>query len=205
MMDGSQLDMMDGLAFATDRDGSIQAVGENNWNVFAKENGASELRADQIVGQSIFRYIEGLQVQEQTRLILARISQDPNWCWVLPFRCDTPEKACEIRQYIRPVFEEHTCTGFLFHSIVHRSRPRPIVPLFDFKRLKRLTYQNSCLPIVMMCSWCQRVQSETPNKTSWVEAEDYYAAGGTSDVRLSHGICDDCLTSKAPYDFHNDM
>ena len=188
----SRFDPVDELVFETDCSGSIVAVGENSWNSFASENGAPELSADAVVGRNLFSFIEGAQVRDQIRQILERISHHPNWAWVLPFRCDAPERQRNICQTIQPVFQDHICTGFIFHSEYQASRQRPPISLYDFKRLKKLAMENRDLLNVIMCSWCQRVQSSQIAEGSWISAENYYAEGGRSDVRLSHGICEEC-------------
>lgn len=184
---------MDGLVFETDRTGIIRAIGENSWNSFASENGAPELSANAVIDRNLFDFIEGDQVRDQIRQILERISHDPNWAWVLPFRCDAPDRRRNICQSLRPVFKGNVCTGFLFHSFYQFSWQRPPIGLYDFKRLQRLAKENRDLPSVMMCSWCQRVQSSQVGEGNWISAENYYAGGGQSDVRLSHGICEECL------------
>ena len=189
----SHFDAVDGLVFETDRSGTIRAVGENSWNSFAKENGAPELSAEAVIGRNLFNYIQGEQVRDQIRQVLERISHDPNWAWVLPFRCDSPDYHRNICQSLRPVFEDHICTGFIFHSFYQYSWQRPPMRLYDFKRLRRLAEENRDLPNVTMCSWCQRVQSAQIADGNYISAENYYAKGGRSDVRLSHGICEDCL------------
>ena len=187
------LDSLDGLVFETDRNGTILATGGQNWNAFAAENGAPELLSDAVIGQNLFNFIEGKAVRDQIRKILDRISQDPNWAWVLPFRCDAPQCHRNILQSLRPVFSEEGCTGFVFHSFHQSSRQRAPIGLYDFKRHRELAKEHPSLPSVIMCSWCQRVQFPPVAGTNWVTAEVYYARGGQSDVRLSHGICEDCL------------
>lgn len=189
----SHLDALDGLVFETDRNGTIQAIGTNSWDSFAAENGAPELTSDAVIGRNLFDFVEGKQVRDQIRKILERISQDPNWAWMLPFRCDAPQRQRNVIQSLRPIFADHVCTGFVFHSFYQFSWQRPPMGLYDFKRHRELAKQDRDLPRVMMCSWCQRVQFAPVAGTKWISAENYYAGGGRSDVRLSHGICEDCL------------
>ena len=189
----SDLDAMDGLTFATDRNGIIRDIGATNWNAFAVQNGAPEIAAEAILGSSLFDFIGGTQVQDQLRRVMERIALDPNWSWVLPIRCDSPDRKRKIRQDLRPIFSDDVCTGFIFQSVEQYSQQRPPIGLFDFKRLRELAKDDNHLPTVMMCSWCQRVQSPTVREDQWVSAEDYYAGGGKSEVRISHAICEECL------------
>lgn len=197
MPDMSSLDAMDSLTFETDRNGIIRSIGENNWNVFAKENGASELNAEAVIGHNLFDFIEGTQVRNCLRKILERISQDPNWAWVLPFRCDAPDRQRTICQSLKPIFSDNVCTGFLFQSVEQHSQLRPPIGLYDFKTLQKLAKEDSHLPLVTMCSWCQSVQYAPVGGDDWVSAQDYYAAGGRSEVRISHAICEDCFITTA--------
>lgn len=193
----SHLDAMDGLTFETDRDGVIQGIGMHNWNAFAQQNGAPELDADAVIGRNLFDFIAGAQVQNQFRRIMDRISQDPNWTWILPFRCDSPGRQRNIRQSLKPIFTGAECTGFVFQAVEQNAQQRPPIGLYDFKRLRKLAQHDRHLPVVNMCSWCQRVQYAPLSGTNWLSAEDYYAAGGRSDVRINHVICEDCLDAAA--------
>ena len=60
MMD---LDQDAGLVFSTERDGTICDIGAMNWNAFAGENGAPELKAEAVLGRNLFDFIQGKQVR----------------------------------------------------------------------------------------------------------------------------------------------
>ena len=186
------LEQEHGLVFVTERDGTISDIGATNWNAFAKENGAPDLQAERVLGRNLFDFIQGEQVRNQFRKVLDRISENPNWSWVLPYRCDSPERERVMCQSLRPIFSGDRCTGFIFHSDQQYSRRRPRIDLYDFKALKKLAEDDTNLPVVTMCSWCQRVQCEAISGDDWLKAEDYYAAGGRTNVRLKHGICEQC-------------
>ena len=189
----SHLDALDGLVFETDRNGTIRAIGAHNWNSFAVENDAPELTSDAVIGRNLFSFVEGEQVRDQLKTILERISQDPNRAWVLPFRCDAPLRQRNVLQSLRPIFSGHVCDGFVFHSFQQFSWQRPPMGLYDFKRHIELAKQDPDLPVVTMCSWCQRVQFSPIGGANWITAEDYYSNGGRSEVRVTHGICEDCM------------
>ncbi len=182
-----------GLVFVTERDGTISDIGARNWDAFAKENGAPELQAERVLGRNLFDFIQGAQVRNQFRKVLKMISEDPNWSWVLPYRCDSPERERAMCQSLRPIFTDDRCTGFIFHSVEQYSRRRPPIDLYDFRAIEKSTRNDPDLPIVNMCSWCQRVQCAAVSGDDWLRAEDYYAAGGRSNVRLKHRICEQCL------------
>lgn len=194
------LDTMDGLAFVTDREAYIRQVGATNWDAFAKQNGAPGLLAESVVNRSLFDFIEGKPVRDEFKKVLDRISQHPSWSWVLPFRCDAPDRERTLCQSLRPIFTGVHCTGFFFQTIQQHARARPSIPLFDFRAMRKLEQEDSTLQEVRMCSWCQRVQFGPLFREDWVSAEDYYAGGGRTNVRLNHTICDDCRNStEAPF------
>lgn len=182
-----------GLVFVTERDGTISEIGAPNWNAFAMANGAPELQADKVLGRNLFDFIQGEQVRDQFRKVLERISDNPNWSWVLPYRCDSPDRERAMCQSLRPIFSGDRCTGFIFHSVEQYSRARPPIGLYDFKAIEKSARDDPGLPEVHMCSWCQRVRCETISGKDWLKAEDYYAAGGRTHVRLKHEICEHCL------------
>ncbi len=187
------LEQEHGLVFVTERDGTISDIGAKNWNAFAKQNGAPELQAERVIGRNLFDFIQGEQVRDQFHKVLDRISENPNWSWVLPYRCDSPERERAMCQSLRPIFSGDRCTGFIFHSVEQHSRRRPPIDLYDFKAIEKSARGDRTLPIVNMCSWCQRVRCPSVGGDDWLKAEDYYAAGGSSNVRLKHGICEECL------------
>ncbi len=192
----SGLDALDGLAFETDRNGIIKAIGANNWDAFAMDNGAPELTSDAVIGRDLFGFIEGKQVRDQIGQILDWVSRYPNWAWVLPFRCDSPKCLRNILQSLRPIHSDGVCIGFVFHSFHQSSWPRPPMGLYDFKRHRELSTQEPNLPVVMMCSWCQRVQFFPIGGADWMSGEEYYSKGGRSEVQVSHGMCEECLETK---------
>ena len=197
VFDLPKLNALNGLAFATDRDGVIMSVGARNWNAFAARNGAPELQADAVIGRNLFDFISGAQVQAQVKHAMERLAQHRNASWVLSFRCDAPDCMRKMEQRLKPVFSERLCKGFIFHTVERASHKRPPVAMFEFKRLQNLAQTHRNLPVVTMCSWCQRVRGDAANNDTWVEAEAYRAAGGSPNVRLEHGMCLDCLETAA--------
>jgi hypothetical protein len=83
--------------------------------------------------------------------------------------------------------------GFLFQSTLLAAETRPPLNIYDPASLTEAEQQDATRPVVVMCSFCQRLRwPSAALPESWVEAEDYYRLGGSSRVRLSHGICPDC-------------
>lgn len=186
------LQALDGIAFLTDPKGRITAVGIENWNAFSRGNGAPELDAESVIGHKIFKFISGDKVKQQLRKTMQRISTIRDYRWVAPFRCDSPGCFRSMQQTVAPIFSAESCTGFIFQCIELQSYKRPPIDLFDFKAIARYAASDDSLPMVVMCSWCQRVRFESPGGKQWMEAEAYYAVGGSSKVSLSHSICEHC-------------
>ena len=195
MINAENLEALDGISFVTDPSGTITAVGTTNWNSFASANDALELLDQTVVGQHLFKFISGQEVQAFLEEVMKRIAAGVHSRWAMEFRCDAPTCRRTMRQSITPVRMSGTCVGLLFQSVELQSEQRPAIDLFDFRALTRIADQDPTLPTIAMCSWCQRVRHELSSGTEWVEAEDYYAAGGRSRVRISHSICDDCFKS----------
>ena len=190
--DDAILQSMDGIVFLTDQNGRITGVGIENWNAFSRANGAPELDANSVIGHSIFKFIAGEDVRQHLSKTMRRISTIPNYCWVAPFRCDSPDCYRNMQQSVGPLFSAESCTGFIFQSIELHSYKRPPIDLFDFKAIAQYAASDETLSMVAMCSWCQRVRFEPLGGEQWMEAEAYYAAGGSSRVSLSHSICEHC-------------
>jgi hypothetical protein len=108
--------------------------------------------------------------------------------------CDSPELVRELRLSIAPIWmPDGTDAAFLFQSQTISEALRPPIDIFDFARLATVLGANANHPIITICSFCQRIHPMgTEDESPWVSAEDYYRGGGTSAVRLSHGLCADC-------------
>src|SRR4051794_31714115 len=80
-------------------------------------------------------------------------------------------------------------------SIIGRT-VRPPLNGFDFGALMMALKGKPDLPIVALCSYCQRLRrpgaGDDASDDDWVAAETYYRLGGTNRVRISHGLCADC-------------
>ena len=175
-------------------DGTIGAVGAARWNKFACENAAPELLDDRVVGRNLSN-----SCPARMRI---HISGDfwPN--------CPPSAARCASRHYV--AMRRLACgicarlsrrssramNADSSQSIELESHQRPPIDLYDVKEHRRRTGKFTSLPLVVMCSWCLRVQS--PTGDCWITAENYYAAGGRSEVRISHGICEACVKIAFP-------
>jgi hypothetical protein len=192
MLGAFDLEALDGIGVAIDTVGTIKTIGATNWNTFALENGAPDLLDHAVIGKNLFDFVLGSDVHAQLREVMRELSTGTRRAWVMSIRCDAPSCKRNLRQAITPMFSDTNCEGFLLHSIELERRQRPPINLFDFREVEQRAHEETNLPTVVMCSWCQRVKCEKISGEGWLEAEDYYAAGGRSAVRISHGICKLC-------------
>lgn len=78
----------------------------------------------------------------------------------------------------------------LYHLVILRKRARPRVGLTD---PDRPAWDDTTLPVVVMCSYCHSVRYPPDSAESgWVTPERYYELGGSGQARIGHGICSDC-------------
>lgn len=184
------LDALDGIAYVTDGDTRLVAVGRRGWREFAEENGAPELAdGNKLLGRSIFEFIAGDTVKDAFRHVLERAAATGREV-LLPCRCDGPEIVRDMRLTISALRRSHGIDGFLFQSIQLTEHARPPLALYDFRAL-----QGAQRPLLAMCSLCQRVWFDRGDGAPvWLDAETYYAHGGSSWVRISHTICPDCFS-----------
>ena len=89
--------------------------------------------------------------------------------------------------------------GLLFQARIVTKTARPRLDIFDLKALLTALRQESDLPIVTMCSFCQQLRRPgSSDEDDWISAEEYYRLGGSSQVRISHGMCADCDAARFP-------
>lgn len=186
------LGAMDGICYVVDTDGVIRHIGSRRWNAFARENGAPEMDAESTVGRNLFDNIQGEAVRRKLLDILTALSHSPDSVWISPFRCDSPGERRNLRLAVTTLRDGDVVTGYLFQSVMLEADSRPPIDIYDFKALSALLKMRRDLPILSMCSFCQRVRDDRYTAGEWVLAETYYRQGGTTEVAISHSICDTC-------------
>jgi hypothetical protein len=189
------LDAVDGIAYAVDAEYRIVAVGRRRWERFAIESGAPELRADKIIGRNLFELMTGPELHEAYRDLADRILSTGEPA-VIATRRDSPGVVRELRLSIAPLPLGEKGPGLLFQVQIVSETGRPRLDVFDLKALLSALKQEADLPIVTMCSYCEQLRRPGSGPGSgdeeWITAETYYRLGGSSRVRISHGLCADC-------------
>lgn len=192
-LDDSTLDQFDGICYAVDAGGTVRAIGPRNWHRFAAEAEADTLDPARVKDRPLLDFVTGETVRRQLSEVFESLSSGAAQDWIMPFRCDAPNCQRNMRLSIRAMRDDDTVAGFLFQSILLEETRRPPIDLFDFEAVRRHVAADGTLPLVTMCSYCQKVRDDDNTEGDWVEADAYYARGGTAQVQLSHGVCGDCL------------
>lgn len=201
-VDLSLLDAIDGVAYVVDVDGVIRTIGATNWQAFARENDVPALEAvDALIGKSLFDFIAGETVRDTYRFFLRELLDGMMDRLTLENRCDAPGLLRLMHMSITPMRNDGEISGFLFQNVLVESFTRPPMAIFAFANQSPDSSATDDRPVVGMCSFCQRIASlpgsdprGAPDANGWEDAEAYYRKGGTSDVRISHAVCDECAS-----------
>jgi hypothetical protein len=163
-------------------DGADKFVHVNDdWLAFAAENTAPQLTAPSVLGQPIWRFIQGQETSYLYEQIFDRVraGQSPV---TFPFRCDSP--VC--RRFMEMTLSLLSGGGIQFSSHIIREERREPVDLLDAS-------QDRSREFLKICSWCKRIY--IPGR-GWEEIEAAIAPldlfGHHSMPRMTHSICNSC-------------
>ena len=192
----SLIDGMDGIAYVVDAKGIIRMIGTRHWNAFAAGNGGGGLvDGAGVLGQDLFSIIAGDRVRDSYRRLFNGILAGDYASAALLSRCDSPGVRRALRISLTPLCHGGHVDGVLVQSVALSEDVRPPIDLFDFTALNADLAGDRARPLLSMCSYCQDVFYPAGSDEVhglWIPAEEYYRRGGTSNVRISHGICDPC-------------
>lgn len=191
------LDSMQGICYVTDLDYAVVAVGQRHWNAFARRNNGEYLLDGRgVVGRSLLSFISGDAVRQTwCRAFDAVRSGKRRFVQILT-RCDSPGVRRELVVTITPILAAGEISQILIQSLAVAEQARPRMGLYDFMAINARAAGTADLPILGMCSYCQRVRhpaGSIDGEGEWMIAEDYYRFGGSAAVRISHGICPACV------------
>jgi len=169
------------ISWAIDRRELVVDIA-GDWLSFAQSNDAKSLLPEVVIGNSLWSYISGVEVQDMYRQIIVRVREtaDPvDFC----YRCDAPDRRRLMRMEI-----ERADDGLVwFHSRLIQEIKRPW-----FNSIYRHAVRNKCQ--LDICSVCRRVGVDD---MLWSEPED--AANSIPKLcsnqtpMLVERICDDCI------------
>ncbi len=174
--------MQDGVfTYLIDKENVIAEVSEN-WLAFARNNAwASECRPDNVIGQPLWRFIQGKATRHLYEQIFRQIRGGKR-VGPIPFRCDSPEE----KRYMSLLPLSSPDGGIRIVSHVVRTEPCDSVKLFD-QNTPRSTH------FIRICSVCKKIA--TPD-AEWVEVEEGLIRLRLFEAdelpELTHGLCPAC-------------
>lgn len=180
------------IVYVTDLDGVVLFLNSTPWGAFASENGGGDIAtASEILGRPLESFLAGDSVREQFRTLFEQVASGVRSPISYPFRCDAPDRVRFMRLTMSAVLgDDGSPAAVLFHSAMLDQRDRATQRIFE----ARSNGVNMDLPIQSICAYCKRLEFPAESGT-WLEAEEYGAVGGPTDVRLSHGVCPDCTAT----------
>ena len=186
---------LEGVVYLTDRDGTIVAVGEHGWDRFATDNGAADLTADSVIGQSIFTALAGESVVGAYRKLHAAVASGRRVETVFEYRCDSPIAERLMRMSITAIMDDDQVVGVLYQSQMLSEVVRPALRLFAREKAANRKQRAEGESPVPLCSFCQRLlwpPRERGRAPRWVSAVEFLQAGGSADAAVMDSICQEC-------------
>jgi hypothetical protein len=186
------LEAFDDIVYVTDLDGIVLFVNSEPWRQFANENGGDEVAsASDVIGRPLESFLSGDSVGEQFRNLFEQVRSGVRSRISYPFRCDAPGRVRFMRLTMSAVAgADGAPAAVLFHSAMLEQKDRAMQEIIAARPHDAAT----ALPIQSICAYCKRLEFPA-GAGSWLEAEEYAAAGGDTKVRLSHGVCPECTTA----------
>ena len=187
---------MDGVAYLVDSGGVIVGAGGVGWCAANERLPLGPVSAPEaLIGLNLFEQISGESVRDHYRLLHKRAFKEIRPQITFEYRCDAPDIKRTMRMSIgrleRPGHEPHA----LYQSQILSAVERPWMSVFEPLRIIEALGAESQLPIIAMCSICERVAwpvSPATEPRAWIQAEEYYQRCGEPDVRVRHTVCETC-------------
>lgn len=150
------------------------------WVAFALENDAPTLVRENVVGKSLWGFIDGWETRHIFDLILEGLRKD-RLIIRIPFRCDSPILRRFMEMEIHPLPRDEV----EFRCRVLREEARSAVELLR---------PGGTGPLdVFICTWCKKLRVD---ETLWEEAETAVRTlklfAQNSRPKLHNQICPDC-------------
>jgi hypothetical protein len=153
------------------------------WLAFARENGASELTEQRVLGHILWDFIADGTTRKLYQGIHSRVRSTCNTI-VLPFRCDSST----LRRHMRLTIVLEDSGHLLYEGVLTRAEPCSVMDVLDpsFPRSR---------DVLTICSCCKRALVEP---SGWLEVEDAAARLGLFEKpkapRLTYTVCRDCAS-----------
>jgi hypothetical protein len=175
-----QLDQQE-IVYQIDTNDVLVFVNEQ-WNLFAAENGSASLVSQYVYNRSIWEFIHDAETRQFHEILLEKVRSGKE-IRNLPFRCDSPE----LRRFMEMDISMTAGEGVEYRCRTIKTEARDPVSLISGNVHDGETF-------LRMCSWCKKI--DTGNQT-WEEIEDAIRHLGLfSDKcipQISHTICETCI------------
>lgn len=155
---------------------------DEDWPIFAQENGASELTFQAVEGRPLRKFISDKATAHLWTLLLNKARK--GYTLDLDIRCDAPDCRRLVHLNLSRDADRLCCT-----ATVIQKESRPFVSLLDPK--------NPCSnDVVVCCSWCKKFQVQAAR---WLEVEE-----AIDELQLfqcpklpglTHGACPTCYST----------
>jgi hypothetical protein len=152
------------------------------WSTFAEENGAPELAGEQLLGEPLWRYVDGGDVTRIYREVFWRVREHRVQV-VFPFRCDSPDVRRDMLMKVLPREDNGLEIHCITKSVLKKSFPDQEEEAF---------LPNAPIELLRICAWCKSLYLED----RWIAIEAAIKRLNLLSRRntppLTHTICNDC-------------
>jgi hypothetical protein len=154
------------------------------WLAFARENGATDLTQESVLGRLLWDFVEGRETRRLFEAIHQRV-RSSGQAVILPFRCDSPL----LKRLMRLTVSSEPAGQLLYESVLVRVEPRLPLRLLD-------PQQPRSEAVLTLCSCCLKTLIEN---TGWLELEEAVAMLHLLEQepvpQLRYTICAECRLS----------
>jgi hypothetical protein len=172
------------MQYLIDADDRIVFV-SGDWDLFAEENDASELKASKIIDRSLWQFVK----EETTRQVYAEVLKSVRTGKAAEFtmRCDGPS----VRRLVEISLKPLPGREVEFTTRILATKERALQPLLSRSAPRSNRKVN-------ICAWCDRVQV---GPEEWREVEDaaepLELSKGAALPQLAHVVCPHCMEKMA--------
>ncbi|MCA0186924.1 MAG: hypothetical protein LCH90_13140 [Proteobacteria bacterium] len=146
------------------------------WDQFAIENGGDLLIGDSVIGQPLYRYVQG----DTTRIFVRSVIEGVRvlkQARTLPYRCDSAQERRYLEMSVIPEDSGHVT---LEHRLLRMER---------FPAAQALNFAPaSGAKLHVRCSMCNRIR----HADEWREP-DRIPVDTQRPLQIIHGVCPDCM------------
>lgn len=151
------------------------------WMAFAQENGAPALAGDNILGQSLWKYLADRSTRSFYKKVHQRV-RSSGQTLTLPVRCDSPN----LKRHMQLSIASEDAGTLHYQSTILRVQLQPHLALLD-------TSAKRSADRMTICSCCQKLLIEP---SGWVEIEEVasklHLYESKTAPNLFYAVCPNC-------------